>query len=258
MIMTKNIKRLLGLITVFALCLSFAGCNKPTTPTVETVPMLVTDGTTLTYNEFLATNFGEQVVVAGYVQAKMSYIAEETGDGNTSMFIKDQTSDNAYFLYNVRLTQAVYDSITEGTPIKVTGTKQVFSNEVEIANGTIEVLSASPVIAQPLDITTIFASSASDYINRKIQLSGFVVETWEDGAIFRYGYNGTGSAGDAIFFRASQGGVTYTFAVNPYLVGGAESTVYTAVQGLQQGQSITIQGYMYFYETPMVQVTSIA
>lgn len=242
----------LALVSVMGLTM-FTGCKKDNTQTVETVPMLVTDGSTLTYNEFMATNYGEQVTVAGYVQAKMAYISEGQ---NTSLFVKDQTSDNAYFIYNAIMTQDVYNSITEGTPIKITGTKNVFNKQIQIANATVEVLSGTPVVTNPIDITTIFASSASDYLNRKIQLTGFTVETFSDGAVFHYGYNGSGSNGDAIFFNASYNGVTYLFTVNNYLT-DPSTEVYTAVQNLQAGQTITIQGYMYVYENPMVQVTSI-
>ena len=245
-------KRMMAVGLILALCFSFASCGKANT--VETVPMLVTDGSTLTYNEFLATNYGEQVTIAGYVQAKMVYVTE---GAHTSLFVKDQTSDSAYFIYNAMMTQETYNAIVEGTPVKITGTKTVFSNEVEIADATVEVLNATPVIANPLDITTIFSSSASDYINRKIQLTGFTVVPFEDGTTFHYGYNGNGSNGDAVYFQASYNGMTYKFMVHQYLT-DPSTPVYTAVQNLQAGQTITIQGYMYFYENPLVMVTSIA
>lgn len=245
-------KRMMAVGLILALCFSFASCGKANT--VETVPMLVTDGSTLTYNEFLATNYEEQVTVAGYVQAKMIYATDRA---NTSLFVKDQTSDSCYFIFNAMMSQETYNSITEGTPVKITGTKTIFSNEVEIANATVEVLNGTPYVANPLDITTIFSSSASDYINRKIQLTGFTVVPFEDGSTFHFGYSGNGSNGDAIYFQASKDGITYMFVVNQYLTDSSTS-VYTAVQGLTAGQTITIQGYMYFYEDPLVMVTSVA
>ena len=246
-------KKLMAVGLVLAMVFSFASCKQNTEPTVETVPILVEDGSTLTYNEFLATNAGTEVCVAGYVQAKMDYVVENT---NTSLFIKDQTSDNAYFVFNAQMTQDMYNLIVEGTPVRITGTKTVFSGEVEIANATVEILSAEPVIANTIDITSVFPSSASDYMNRKIQLTGFTVKAFDDGAVFHYGYNGTGSNGDAIYFQAEYNGNTHLFVVNQYLTNPSTS-VYTAVQGLTDGQVITIQGFMYFYDNPLVMVTSI-
>jgi hypothetical protein len=88
---------------------------------------------------------------------------------------------------------------------------------------------------------------------------GLTVEASNDeGAAFLYGWDGSGEAGtdSDLYFKASVGGNTYTFVIEYYLT-GADSDAYKAVQGLKVGDTIDLEGFLYWYEGAQPHITTV-
>ena len=85
------------------------------------------------------------------------------------------------------------------------------------------------------------------------------VEDKGEGAAFFYGWDGSGQEGtDAdLYFDVSKDGKTYTFVVEYYLC-NETTPVYEAVRNLKVGDTVDIEGFVYWYEGPQTHVTSIS
>ncbi|MBO4931996.1 MAG: hypothetical protein J6I42_07410, partial [Clostridia bacterium] len=59
-----------------------------------------------------------------------------------------------------------------------------------------------------------------------------------------------------LYFNASINGATYTFVVEYYLC-NETTDVYKAVQGLNVGDTIDLEGFLYWYEGAQPHVTSV-
>jgi hypothetical protein len=74
---------------------------------------------------------------------------------------------------------------------------------------------------------------------------------------FLYKHDGSGAQGDDIYFNVTVGGKDYTFVVESDFF-GKDSEIYKAVEALKIGDKIDIGGFLYWYNAPQVQVTSVA
>ncbi|MBQ9858260.1 MAG: hypothetical protein IJO77_04590, partial [Oscillospiraceae bacterium] len=73
---------------------------------------------------------------------------------------------------------------------------------------------------------------------------------------FLYNWDGSGQPGDDLYFNASIEGATYTFTVEKYLTGDG-TEVYEAVEALQIGTIVDMEGYLYWYEGVNPHITSV-
>ena len=71
-----------------------------------------------------------------------------------------------------------------------------------------------------------------------------------------YGWDGSGSEGDDLYFNAAKDGKVYTFVVESYLC-GPDSDVYKAVKELKAGDTIDMEGFLYWYEGMQPHITSV-
>ena len=67
---------------------------------------------------------------------------------------------------------------------------------------------------------------------------------------------GSGSEGDDLYFNVSKDGNTYTFTVESYLC-GADTDVYKAVKNLKVGDTVDLEGFLYWYEGVNPHITSV-
>ena len=204
----------------------------------------------MTYDEYMAAELDTEVCVETYVQAKQSYYAEQQ---TATLYTQDQ--DGAIFVYDASISQEDYDKLEPGTKIRVTGYKSEWSGEVEIIDGTVEVLdSEDTFVAEALDVTDLLGTDELiDHQNQFVSFKGLEVVASIDEANgnaevpFLYTYNGSGSEGDDLYFNVSKDGETYTFVIESYLC-DSTTEVYQAVQNLQIGDVIDMEGYLYWYE----------
>ena len=209
----------------------------------------------MSYAEFEAAAIDDPVKVETYVQAKQSYY-----EGKATLYT--QSEDGAYFIYGMECSEEDYDKLVEGTKLLVSGYKTEWSGEVEIVDATYEILDGT-FVAPEADATELLGKDEiSDLMNQKVLFEGLTVEasTVEapaaEEAAFLYGWDGSGSEGDDIYFKASRDGQTYTFVVETNLC-DKDSDVYKAVQGLKVGDNINISAFLYWYEGPQPHVTSV-
>ena len=214
-------------------------------------------GTVLSHDEYMAADLDTEVTIEAYVQAKQSWYAEQA---TATVYLQDQ--DGAYFAYDMACSEEDYDKLTPGTCIRVTGYKSEWSGEVEITDGTFEFVDgADTFVAEPLDVTELLGSDELiDHQNELVSFKGLTVEPSTDAngaeAAFLYNYDGSGTDGDDLYFNASYNGQTYTFTIESYLCDNT-TEVYQAVKNLQVGQTIDMEGFLYWYEGVNPHITSV-
>ncbi len=225
-----------------------AGSEEPTTeaPTSEEKGEGV-----MTYDQYIAAEVDDPVVIEAYVQAKQGW-----WENKATVYTQDK--DGAYFLYNMACSEEDYAKLTEGTKIRVTGFRAEWSGEIEVAEGaTFEILEGN-YVAEPKDVTELLGTD--DLIksqNQKVSFKGMKVEAInDDGAAFLYKWDGSGAQGDDLYFKVSVNDKSYTFTVESYLC-GKDTDVYKAVEGLKVGDTVDMEGFLYWYEGVNPHITAV-
>ena len=206
----------------------------------------------MTYAEYLAAEENSTVVIEAYVQATQTW-------WNDSITIYAQDTEGGYFLYNITCSQADAAKLIKGAKIRVTGTRTTWAGEVEINGGTLEVLEGN-YVAPITDVTSVLASEdLASYMNRYVSFKGMTVVAADDnGAAFLYNWDGSGMEGSDsdLYFKASLDGNVYTFVIEYYLC-GPDSDAYKAVQALEVGDVIDMEGFLYWYEGMQPHIISV-
>ena len=203
----------------------------------------------MSHADYVAAELDSEVVVETYVQAKQSW-------RNDKATIYTQAEDGAYFIYEMPISQEEYDKLVPGTKIKVKGYKAAWSGEVEIVDAQYEVLEAEPFIATATDVTALLDSEELiDHQNELVAFKGMTVEAYDEtGAAFAY--KNANDKTDDLYFKVSKDGKTYGFCVEFYLC-GKDTEVYKAVEALNVGDVIDLEGFLYWYEGANPHIISV-
>ena len=229
-------KKIIAMLLVLCMALSFVACSSGA----------------MTHEEYMAAELDSAVTIETYVQGHQSW-----WDNKVTVYC--QSKDGAYFLYEMACSEEDAAKLVPGTKILVTGTKAEWSGEVEIVDATIEVLEGSYIVEEAFDATALLGTEELEgYMNSLVAFKGLTVAASnDDGAAFLYKWDGSGSQGDDLYFNVTDGTNTYTFTVNAYMVGyGAGSDVYAAVEALNVGDVIDVEGFLYWYEGAQPHCTS--
>lgn len=208
----------------------------------------------MTYEEYAAAAIDSEVVVETYVQAKQSWWEDKA-----TFYTQDK--DGAYFIYDMPCSEEDYEKLTQGTKIKVTGYKAQWSGEIEIIDATFEIEDGK-YIAEPEDITSLLGKDELiDNQNKFVSFKGMTVEAAGQDAAgkdvpFLYSWDGSGQDGDDLYFNVSLDGETYTFTVESYLCDNT-TDVYKAVKELKIGDTVDMEGFLYWYEGVNPHITSL-
>ena len=195
----------------------------------------------MTHEQYIAAEMQSEVVVETYVQAHQSW-----WDNKVTVYC--QSPDGAYFLYELACSEADAEKLVPGTKIRVTGNKGEWAGEVEIMDGTFEFVKGDSFIAQPLDVTNLLDSDELiKHQNELVSFTGMTVENIE--------YK-NGEPGDDIYVTLGHNGGSYSFCVEVYLT-GTDSDVYTTVGQLNVGDTVNVEGFLYWYEGMNPHITSI-
>ena len=234
-------KKLIALLLALSMVLALTACGGGSDKKGEGV---------MTHEEYIAADLDTEVTIETYVQAKQSWWEDKAT-------VYTQDKDGAYFLYNMACSQADYDKLTPGTKIKVTGYKSEWSGETEIVDATFEIESGN-YVAEALDVTGLLASpDLIQHQNELVSFRGMTVEAANDaGDAFLYNWDGSGTEGDDLYFNVSLDGNTYTFTVESYLC-GPDTDVYQAVKSLKVGDTVDMEGFLYWYEGANPHITSV-
>ncbi len=242
-------KKILALIMTVMMMFTIVGCSGG-----EEAADVKSEGV-MTYAEYAAAELETEVVVETYVQAKQSW-----WDNKATIYTQDK--DGAYFLYEMACSEEDYNKLTPGTKIKVTGHKTAWAGEVEIIDATFEIMDGN-YVAEAMDATALLGTEdLINHQNKLVSFKGMTVEASTDAngneAAFLYGWDGSGQEGtdSDLYFNASINGTTYTFTVEYYLC-NETTDVYKAVQGLNIGDTIDMEGFLYWYEGVNPHITSV-
>ena len=264
--MKKILAMLLVLSMVFALAACGAKEEAPAAPVeepaaeapVEEAPVeeapAEEEVAVMTHEEFVAAELDSKVCVETYVQAKQGW-------WNDQVTVYTQAEDGAYFLYNMPCTEAQNEELTVGTKIRVTGWKAEWSGEVEITEAEFEIIEGN-YVAEAAELNELLGTEELiAHQNELVKFTGLTVVASVDAegneAPFLYGWDGSGEEGtDAdLYFTLTDGTNNYTFVIEYYLNGGSD--VYAAVQALEVGQVVDVEGFLYWYDGMQPHVTAL-
>ncbi len=230
-------KKITSLLLAAVLAVACAGCGSKGGDTDAK-----SEGV-MTYAEYDSAALESEVVIEAYVQAKQSW-----WDNKATVYAQDK--EGGYFIYNMACSEEDYAKLTTGTKIKVTGYKTA---TFEIGEGN--------YVASAEDVTSLLGSDdLIKHQNKFVAFKGMTVEASKDAdgndAAFLYNWDGSGQEGDDLYFNVSLNGNTYTFTVESYLC-DSSTEVYKAVQALNIGDKIDMEGFLYWYEGVNPHITSV-
>ena len=253
-------KKLLAMLLALTLVFAFISCGDTDnddnggTPAAQVDPNKKSEGS-MTYEQYMAAEMETNVVIEAFVQAKQGWWANKA-----TLYLQD--GDGGYFSYNTQCTEELYNQLAIGTKVKISGIKTAWKGEVEIKDGTgtIEIIPGDKWIAPATDVTAFMGSeNYIDYQNRKVAFKGLtIVASNEAGDAFLYNWDGSGMEGSDsdLYFNASIGDNVYTFVIEYYLT-GENSDAYKAVQALEVGDVVDLEGFLYWYNGAQPHITSV-
>ena len=219
-------KKIIAMLLVLTMALALAGCG---------------GSKAMTHEQYMAAEMQAEVTVETYVQAHQSW-----WDNKVTVYC--QSPDGAYFLYELSCSEEDAAKLTPGTKIRVTGNKGEWAGEVEIMDGTFEFVKGDSYVAQALDVTDLLGSDEmAAHQNELVAFKGMTVEA--------ISYKND-EPGDDIYVTLSKDGESYEFCVEVYLT-GPDSDVYTTVGALNVGDTVDVEGFLYWYEGMNPHITAI-
>ena len=269
-------KRMLYLLLFTLACFSASGCGMPQAanlpddgnPSVfrssvntsqdDALPAslgndLEKDVAAMDYAAFLDSDGSEAVLIESCLQEK-----EVLEDGRTGLYLQDE--DGAYYVSGLHCTAEDYEALTSGCRLRVLGYKTDFSGETQITDALISFPGGKEYVAQPADVTEYLGTEElRRYLNRRVCFRDLTVEAMFDGVSpFYYGWDNTGSPeqNSDLYFTASHDGEHYGFLI-PAKLRDSSSDVYLAVQNLQAGDTVRVEGILTWYNGPQPLVTSV-
>jgi len=239
-------KKLLTVLFVLLMVISLSACSKKEPvveePEIEPLPEVKDD-----YASYVAANLEDEVEVYMSVQAHQSWW-EDNGVGKCTIYGQDD--DGAYFVYESHIDEETANALVPGTLIKVKGYKSEWSGEVEIADGEVEVIAGGyeGKVYEAKDVTAdIGTDKLIDSMNQKIMMKGLEVvalskkdSEWDPD----------------LYITVKSGDTQFDCCVENYLT-KPDTEVYKAVEALEVGSTIDIEGFLYWYEGANPHVTAV-
>lgn len=203
----------------------------------------------MSHEDYMLAEIEAPVYVETYVQATQSW-----WDGKITVYA--QSEDGAYFIYNMACSEEDAAKLVPGAKIAVKGYKAEWAGEIEITDATFEFIEADPFIAEPEDITEkLGTDELIDNQNKLVAFKGMTVVAYdESGAAFAY--KNAENKTDDLYFKVSKGDLVFDFCVEFYLC-GQDTDVYKAVEALQVGDVIDLEGFLYWYEGANPHIISV-
>ena len=227
-------KKFIALLLALTMLAAFVGCAPKFDPAAKSEGVM-------TYAEYAAAEMDAQVVIEAYVQATQSW-----WDNKITVYAQDP--DGAYFIYELACSEADAAKLTKGTKIRVTGYKGTWAGEIEIMDGTFEIVTDGTWVAEAKDVTALLGTDdLIKHQNEFVAFKGMTIEA--------INYK-NGEPGDDIYVTVSYNGASYDFCVERYLT-GPETDVYKAFAELQVGNKVDIEGFLYWYEGVNTHITGV-
>ncbi len=242
-------KKLIALLLALVVAVSMAACvadtndNTTTAPTTEpTTEPTDPEVTAMTYEEFLAAEIDAPVVIDTYVQAHQSW-----WDNKITLYCQD--TKGAYFVYEATCTEEDAAKLIPGTPVRITGTKAEWSGEIEIVDATIEFRDVPEGYTSH---ATVLNNLAEETLLAK---QNFMVR-FEQMTVKSIEYKNDEPGDDIYITMTGRDGEEIDFCVERYLT-DPDSNVYKFVGGLSEGDLVTVDAFLYWYEGPNPHIYNI-
>ncbi len=239
-------KKTLAIILALIMVLSFAACGKKDPEPAKVDPNAKDEGV-MTYAQYIAAEDGADVVIEGFITAKI----DGTAWGNCSLILQD--GDGAYYVYRMPIDAEGFAKLEIGQKIKVSGVRTAWSgeNEIKEGTGTYELVEGT----YEFDIEDVTSLYGTDKLIEKQNKRVSVVDaTVKAPALYKW--DGSGAQGDDLYLTLEVGGAEYQFIVESDLC-GADTEIYKAVEGLTEGQKVSVVGFLYWYNGPQLWMTSM-
>lgn len=255
-------KKFLAISLTAAMVLSMVACAKETEETTteateETTTVEETEATeaeeteaeeteaaeleVMSYDEYAAAELNSEVMIQAYVMATQSW-----WDNKITAYLAD--NDGAYFCYEMACSEEDAALLVPGAEIIVTGFKSEWSGEVEIIDATFEYVGQTDVVFVATDVTDLLGTDELvDYQNQFVSFTEMEVVS----VAFK-----NDEPGDDIYVTLSKDGEEYSFCLEFYL-NGSDAEFYDLVSGLEAGQVVNVEGYLYWYEGANTHITSV-
>ena len=237
----KKITSLLLVVVMAISALALTGCFIINPPTPGPNINDKSEGV-MTWAEYDAAEIDAPVVIEAYVQGHQSW-----WDNKITVYLQDL--DGGYFAYELACSEADAAKLVPGTKIRISGYKAEWAGEVEIIDATFEFVNDGfTYVATPTDVTSLLASEELvKYQNMLVVFKGMTFKSLT--------YKG-GQRGNDIYVTFSKDGANYEFCVESYLT-GPDSETYLAVEALQPGQVVDVEGFLYWYNGVNTHITSV-
>ena len=213
----------------------------------------VTETALMTYADYAAAELDAPVKVQCYVQAHQSW-----WDNKITVYAADK--DGAYFIYELACSEEDAAKLVPGTLIEVEGFKSAWSGEVEIVDGKFTFVEGDAFIAEALDVTDKLASEELvNFQNQFVSFKDMTVAAYTEGGedAFAYAEGKGGHDGNAdIYFKVSKNDAVYEFCIESYLTDNT-TDVYAAVENLKVGDTVDLEGFLYWYNGANPHITSV-
>ena len=123
------------------------------------------------------------------------------------------------------------------------------AGEVEVMDGTFEFVEGGDTfVAEALDVTDLLGTDEMiAHQNKLVAFNGMTVKAIE--------YK-NGEPGDDIYVTLTKDGADYSFCVEVYLT-GTDHPVYSTVSELAEGDTVNVEGFLYWYEGMNPHITFI-
>lgn len=195
----------------------------------------------MTYAEYDAAALDSAVTVECYVQDNQSW-----WDNQITVYAADK--DGGYFMYNMACSEDDAKKLTPGTKIKVNGFKSEWAGEVEIVDASFEIESGKAYLAKAKDVTKFLGTD-----ELKAYQNQFV--SFKDMSVVSVSYKND-QPGDDIYVTFAKDGKNYDFCVEYYL-NGDDTAFYDSIGALTAGQTVDVEGFLYWYEGPNTHITKV-
>ncbi len=236
-------RKVLSILIAMVMLLSFAACGSKKANEPKYDASAKSEGV-ISHAQYAASEEGSEVTIEAYVQAKQGW-----WNDSISVFLQDP--DGGYFAYNMACSKEDADKLVQGTKIKVVGHKTEWEGQIRLADASFS-FGEGTWIAEAVDVSDILgAEEIKNYQNSFVSVKNVTIE-----AAPRYKWDGSGIAGDDIYFDVSVGGAKYTFMVESRLC-GRNTAVYKAVQELKEGEAADMEGFLYWYGDICPNITSV-
>ena len=202
----------------------------------------------MSYEAYAAAAPESPVVIEAYVQA-----CQEWWEDSITVYAQDGAG--GYFIYDMACSEKQAERLIPGQKIRVTGVKSVEGGEAEILDASFEILKGN-YLFPAVDVTELLdREELIEHQNQYVSFKGLTIEPYDDsGAAFAY--KDPDGMTDDLYFKASRDGKIYEFCVEFYLC-GKETGVYKAVEALQTGNVVDLEGFLYWDEGANPHITSV-